>query len=212
MLRFSNLLPWKPQGCIWVVRYSVHFILVVGPEFPVTVISVMCRWAIGRIDTVLSLRVTLINISSIVINVRFSVWGVSRNIVTWGRLLLAFVVDTIADLLMGKIWHTSWICSRNVLFLWPSSTPGPVIKCLSSVIWFGSRCHAVILCAWLASVGWAIIEDLCAAASLGLREGESCLFSRSLGQQVGLGFQTSAALPAVVWGNVWPETTQMYVG
>lgn len=169
----------------------------------------MCWWAIGRIDTVLSLRITLINISSIVINVRFGVWGISRNIVTRGRLLLTFVVDTIADILLGKIWHTSWICSRNVVFLWPSSTPGPVIKCLSSIIRTGSRCHAVIFCTWLASVGWSIIEDLCAAASLGLWEGEVCLFSSSLRQQVGLGFQTSTALPAMVWGNIWPETTQV---
>lgn len=79
----------------------------VRPEFPVTVISVMCRRAIGRIDTVLSLRITLINISSIVINVGFGVRGISRNIVTRGRLLLTFVVDAIADILLGKIWHTS---------------------------------------------------------------------------------------------------------
>lgn len=172
----------------------------------------MCRWAVRRIDAVLSLRIALINVSSVVINVRFGVWGISRNIVTRGRLLLTFVVDAIADILLGKIWHTSWICSRNVLFLWPSSTPGPVVQCLSSIIWIGSRCHAVIFCTWLASVGWSIIEDLCAAASLGLGEGEGCLFSRSLGQQVGLGFQTSTALPAVVWGNIWPETPQMLVG
>lgn len=107
MLRFSNLLPWKPQGCIWVVGYSVHFVLMVRPEFPVTVISVMCRWVTQRIDTILSLCVTLINVSSVVINVRFGVRGISRNIVTGGRLLLIFVVDTIPDVLLGKIRHAS---------------------------------------------------------------------------------------------------------
>lgn len=145
VLRFSHLLPGEPQGGVGVVWDSVHLVLMVGAEFPVPLVPVMRRGAVGGVDTVLPLRVTLINVSSVVVNIRFSVGGVSRNIVVRGRLLLVFVEDAAAGVLVGQVWHAARTGGRDVVFLRPPAAPGPVVERLSGVVRIGRGCHAVIL-------------------------------------------------------------------
>lgn len=193
-------LPRQPEGCIGVMGHPVHRIFTEGPAVvPLAVVSIVGRGAVGRIDTVLSFSVILIDVATAVIKVTLCVWRVPSDIVAGRRLLVALGVDAIPQAVpLGKVRHAPRIGGGNVLFLGPPPAPGTGVQGMGAVTGACHRRHAVVLGAGLTGAGGPIVQDFGAAAPLGFADGEERPVAVRLEQQVRLGLQAAAPLAEVL--------------
>lgn len=196
--------PGQPEGGIGIMGHPVHLVFMEGPAvIPLVVISIAGGGAVGRIDTVLSLCVVLVDVAAAVVQVTLR----KRHApdIVGGRLLVALDVDAIPQaVLLRKIRHAPRARRGGALLLGPPPAPGAGIQGVGAVAGAGRGRHAVVLSAGLAGAGGAVVQDLGAAAALGLAEGEERPVVVQLRQQVRLGLQTATPLAAVL-GGCGPE-------
>lgn len=163
------------------MRHAVHFVVAI---VTVRVAVVVRCWGrvVGGVDVVVPLHLIFVHVKAICIRIRVRVPGIARDVVGSGGGVSPRLVGIATGVRLSQIGHAARV-GVHVLSV-AAAGPAPV-----GVVPGGAVLHA-----GLAGVGGAIIQDLGAAAALGWREHQGWNTSFRLSRDLGLRFQTAAAL------------------
>lgn len=162
----------------------------------VSVVSMVTIHLVGRVDVVMAFNFTLIHVRSVSIGLHVRA-GVTANEVATGCIGLTWVAAT--RMVLDQVGHASGVSIHIQLPVEAVHGWGAGVQC--AVVGVGGT---TVLQTGLAGVGWAVLQDLGAVATVSRWQHEAGLFRVRVLSQPRLWLQTAAAMPEAVRRTLRP--------